>query len=325
MTLVTEMLSEAGLRVYCGGNIGVPALELLQREQPDFYVLEVSSFQLETTRDFAPEIAVLLNVSPDHMDRYATLDEYVAAKLKIFNNAAHCVAPRSGEYLSDAATRGDTVCFGSGGAVGEPYMLVSEGREQFLLTKAQQKIAVEKIALRGSHNLDNALAALAVTDLVNVPMVAQARALAKFKGLEHRTELVGEWDKVRWINDSKGTNVGATVAALKGCIEDGNGILIAGGVGKDADFSPLKSVIETNTKAVILFGQDANSIAAVIGSSQPVYLVQDIAAAVAKAKVLSGPGDAVLFSPACASFDMFPNYQERGRAFKEVVLASYTQ
>ena len=322
VTLITEILTADGYRVYCGGNIGVPALELLQREQPDYYVLEVSSFQLETTRDFAPEIAVILNISPDHLDRYASMEDYVAAKLKIFAKAANCIVPRNGEFLDYVNAASETIRFGTSGSNDDSYILRAEHNQQFLVTKEQRKIPVEDICLRGGHNLDNALAALAVTDLVGVSVAAQTRALGKFRGLEHRTELVGEWDSVRWINDSKGTNVGATIAALNGCIKDSRGILIAGGVGKGADFSALKHPVETKTKAVVLFGQDAEAIAAALGSNAAVYLVQDLSAAVEKAKSISSPGDTILFSPACASFDMFSNYQQRGNAFKNAVLAS---
>ncbi|MGR8946873.1 MAG: UDP-N-acetylmuramoyl-L-alanine--D-glutamate ligase [Gammaproteobacteria bacterium] len=324
VTLVTEILIEAGHRVQCGGNIGVPALELLSRDTPDFYVLEVSSFQLETVDKFAPQIAAILNISPDHLDRYACMDDYVAAKLNIFNNATQCVVPRHDRLIDIDAIKAPCVSFGLRAGKNTNYSLQTDGKNQFLHTRDGRTIDVKGIRLQGLHNLENVLSALAITDLVGVPLSAQVRVLGNFNGLEHRTELVGEWQGVRWINDSKGTNVGATAAALRGCLTDGNGILIAGGVGKDADFTELQQPIEQSTRAVILFGQDAQTIAAAITASIAVHFVSDISAAITRAQEISRPGDTVLFSPACASFDMFANYQERGKIFKSLVKAAYS-
>ncbi|MEM7465725.1 MAG: UDP-N-acetylmuramoyl-L-alanine--D-glutamate ligase [Pseudomonadota bacterium] len=318
VTLVTDILKEAGLTAYCGGNIGMPALDLLALPTPDYYVLELSSFQLETTALFAPEIAALLNVSPDHMDRYASFQEYRAAKLNIFKLAKHCVV-NSTERFGITKTEGNVLTFSADTATSANYRLAEVSGGYALQKNDGEKIATTNLTLAGEHHFENALCALAITDTAGVPVDAQASALANFRGLEHRTEVVGEWDSVRWINDSKGTNVGATVAALKACLQHNNGILIAGGVGKGADFTLLGETIAICTKAVVLFGEDAKVIAASIPQHVPVSFANNLKDAVCLAKQQAIPGDTVLFSPACASFDMFENYEARGRAFKQLV------
>ena len=319
VTLVTEILNEAGLTAYCGGNIGVPALDLLARPTPDFYVLEVSSFQLETIDRFAPKIAALLNVSPDHMDRYASYEEYVSAKLNIFRHAEYCVINRTEKTIAASLSGSGVVGFGARSSETDNYVLASKHGKQLIIAADKHEIDQQKIRLQGGHNLENVLAALAITDLAGVPHEVQERVLTRFEGLEHRTEVVGTWRNIQWINDSKGTNVGATLAAIRGCVKNAEGILIAGGVGKGADFSPLKTVVDSHLKAVILFGQDAHQIANAIGGLRPIYFAPDLAAAIDEAKRRAEAGDTVLFSPACASFDMFENYQHRGNEFKRLV------
>ena len=321
VTLVTEILQASGFTAYCGGNIGVPALDLLAKPTPDFYVLEVSSFQLETVDSFAPRIAALLNVSPDHMDRYACFEDYVAAKLNIFRRAENCVLNRAESFGRAVSDQVNVVSFGGGAEASGNYRYVLEN--EHLLGADNRKIPLQCVRLKGGHSIENALAAMAITDLAGATLAAQEQALSQFGGLEHRTEHVGEWDGVTWINDSKGTNVGATLAALTGSVESSRGVLIAGGVGKGADFSVLRGAVRQRAKAVIVFGQDAGLIADAIGEVKPVYFAQDLAAAVTQAKNIAGAGDTVLFSPACASFDMFANYQQRGEVFKRLVREAY--
>ena len=319
VTLVTEILQKAGLLAYYGGNIGVPALDLLSQPVPDYYVLEVSSFQLETVQRFAPKIAALLNISPDHMDRYAKFKDYVAAKMKLFPRAESAVFNRANASLAESFAADALLLFGGDSPDTADYKLAGEASNKFLVTTKNRKIPIKDIFLNNAHNLENALAALAITDLAGVPLDAQARALNDFRGLEHRTEHVGVWQDVTWINDSKGTNVGATLAAIAGVLEYSPGILIAGGVGKGADFSVLKEAVGKHVKACVLYGRDAKLIADAIGDCRPAHVVDDLAGAIATAKQLASAGDTVLFSPACASFDMFENYQQRGEVFKRLV------
>ena len=200
------------------------------------------------------------------------------------------------------------------------YKIIGEDRSLSLSVNGVASIETQTLSLRGTHNIENALAAMAITDLAGITLSAQATVLGNFSGLEHRTEFVGRWNDVTWINDSKGTNVGATVAALTGVFsEKEQGILIAGGVGKGADFSILRGAIAQHTPAVILFGQDASAIAAAIKGAAEVHLVADLEAAIRMANSTAEPGSTVLFSPACASFDMFTDYQQRGKIFKQLV------
>lgn len=320
VTLVTEILQEAGYVVACGGNIGIPALDLLADPIPDYYVLEVSSFQLESVVNFAPEIAAVLNLSEDHMDRYDCFDDYVAAKLNIAKNAKHLVTHFNESPRMSGLSIDGFVTFSSNHETDADYKPWDRNGTRWIGSKDREAVEAGVLGLSGAHNLENALAAMAITDLAGASSIAQTKALQNFSGLEHRTEYVGTWNGVTWVNDSKGTNVGATLAAIKGVFEDSKGILIAGGVGKDADFSPLRSVIRDQAQATILFGQDADKIASVIHGASPLHIVTDLKAAIKLAKSLAISGTKVLFSPACASFDMFENYQQRGQRFKELVI-----
>jgi UDP-N-acetylmuramoylalanine--D-glutamate ligase len=342
VTLLARMIASAGANALAGGNLGPPALALLEQPTPDMYVLELSSFQLETTSSLTTAVACLLNASPDHLDRYTSFDAYVAAKQRIFTGAELVVINRddnrttpTGPTVLSAEHRPNlprAVSFG----LDEPH-----GHDDFGVRLVQGKrwlaqghtllARCDALPLPGTHNLANALAALAIGNALGLSVVAMIGALLDFKGLTHRCELVGETGGLRWINDSKGTNVGATCAAIRGLSMQtetgatGTLILVAGGDGKGADFAPLGAACVENVSAVILFGRDADIIAASLPAAVETIRVQDLPAAVRSAAQIGKAGQVVLFSPACASFDMFRNYEERGREFtrlvQEIVLA----
>jgi len=318
-SLVGEMCKEAGLDTAVGGNIGVPVLDLLRTPEPDVYVLELSSFQLETTTSLNPRAAVVLNITPDHMDRYESFADYAAAKARIFRGDGVMVLnaddPR---VLAMAAAGRSSVRFGAQPPASDiDYGLVPHQGEPWLARGARLLMPTANVPLPGRHNLLNVLAAMALAEAMHVPHDAMKRAVARFRGLHHRTELVAERDGVRWIDDSKGTNVGATVAALSGM--DAPVILIAGGDGKGADFHELREPVARRARAVVLIGRDALRIEQALGGVVPVAHAADMPAAVRAAARLAQPGDVVLLSPACASFDMFRNYEHRGQAFAQAV------
>ena len=328
-TLVGEVLKAAGSRVLTGGNIGIPALQLLEQPTPDFYVLELSSFQLETTHSLRAAAAGILNLSEDHMDRYQAMERYIQAKARILTGAATCVLNRDDQYSAALlSAHPEAVTFGlDRPATGRHYGLIETDKGRFLCRGSSTLAAVEKMVLHGEHNIANVLAALALVDAAGVsvtpPMVDAALA---WGGLEHRCELVAEINGVKWINDSKATNVGATAAALRGF---GEGlILIAGGLGKGADFTPLRDPVGERVRHTVLFGRDAGRIADAIAGHSEISRARDLQHAVSIAADLAQvdleqvdpvAGQVVLFSPACASFDQFENYQQRGLAFKRLV------
>ena len=317
--LTGAMCRAAGLRTAVGGNIGVPALELLAPSAPDVYVLELSSFQLETTWSLNARAAAVLNVTPDHMDRYHDVTEYARAKERIFRGDGVMVLNADDPVVRRMARPGrDCVYFGLGAPAGaRDYGLLEHQGEPWLARGAEPLLPARALPLAGRHNQANALAAMALASVAGVAPAAQLKALREFKGLPHRTELVAERDGVKWINDSKGTNVGATVAALGGMTAPV--VLIAGGDGKGADFSALKSAVQRHARAVVLIGRDALLIEAALEGAVPVRRAADMPAAVAAAGELARSGDVVLLSPACASFDMFRNFEHRGEAFAQAV------
>lgn len=319
-SLVGAMCRAAGLDAAVGGNIGVPVLELLREPLPECFVLELSSFQLETTESLDARAAAVLNLSADHMDRYRDLDEYASAKARIFHGTGTLVLNADDPQVMRMALPGRTRLHFSLGApqAENDYGLIQRGGTEWLARGARALMPVEELPLPGRHNLANALAAMALAECGGVPFDAMKRALSEFKGLPHRTELVAERDGVRWINDSKGTNVGATVAALGGMREPV--ILIAGGDGKGADFTELRAAVAARARAVVLIGRDAPRLAAALAGVAPLVQALDMQAAVRAARDLARPGDIVLLSPACASFDMFRNYEHRGEVFRTAVL-----
>jgi UDP-N-acetylmuramoylalanine--D-glutamate ligase len=318
-SLVGAMAKAAGLRTGIGGNIGTPALELLTTPEPDVYVLELSSFQLETTWSLNARAATVLNLTPDHMDRYATLDDYAAAKARIFHGNGAMILNADDARVMSMARRGRaSVSFGLGApSAAQAYGLVVDGADTWLCRGDERVIAARDVPLEGAHNMANVLSAMALADAAGIARIAQIKAIREFKGLPHRTELVAEKDGVRWIDDSKGTNVGATVAALEGM--SAPVILIAGGDGKDQDFSALREPVRRHARAVVLIGRDAPNIEQALAKAVPVAYAADMADAVKQARGLARFGDIVLLSPACASFDMFRGYVHRGEVFRASV------
>ena len=313
-----EMLQAAGMQAQVGGNIGRPALELLD-EPAEIYVLELSSFQLETTHSLKSQAAVILNITPDHMDRYQYIEEYCAAKQRIFNNAVTAVYNRDDALSQTTVTSlQKVISFGSD----EPQNNDDFGIRYFagkpwLCQGDRNLIAADLLPLKGQHNQLNALAAMALVYLVGVDFDKARDGLMRFKGLPHRFEFVGEWKGVEWINDSKGTNPGATQASINGQAKPI--VLIAGGDAKGADFSILTQAIQDQVKAVVLFGEDSDCIEKILPQETPRMTAVSLAQVIQMADKLSTRNDMVLFSPACASFDMFKNYMQRGDAFKDAV------
>ena len=320
-TLVGEMAAAAGKRVAVGGNLGTPALDLLS-DDIELYVMELSSFQLETTNQLGAEVATVLNVSEDHMDRYSGLPAYHLAKHRIFRGARQVVVNRQ-----DALTRplmGEGLpcwTFGLSAPDFKAFGLREENGEKYLAFEFQNLMPVRELKVRGAHNQANALAALALGHAVGLPFDAMLRSLRSFTGLEHRCQWVRELDGVSYYNDSKATNVGAALAAIDGLGSDMDGklVLIAGGDGKGADFSGLAESVAKYCRAVVLMGRDAPLIAAALGNAVPQVFVNSLDDAIEQSRSLARPGDAVLLSPACASFDMFKNYEERGQLFARAV------
>ena len=318
--LLGEMARIAGRRVSVGGNLGDPALDLLD-PVVELYVLELSSFQLETTDSLRPAVAVVLNVSPDHLDRYDSLEDYAAAKARVFRHAGVAVVnlddPRVVAMPGGERRAGFTLS--------EPgphdYGLRTYDGTAWLCAGTEPVVPVGEMALAGRHNLANGLAALAMADAMGLPRAAAREALCTFGGLAHRTQLVAEVRGVRYYDDSKGTNVGATIAALEGFEDEtpARTVLIAGGDGKGQDFSALGPILARTARCVVLIGRDAGLIEAVLGPSVARVHAADMAEAVSLAARHAVPGDRVLLSPACASFDMFRNYEHRGEVFAQAV------
>ncbi|WP_339486473.1 UDP-N-acetylmuramoyl-L-alanine--D-glutamate ligase [Pseudomonas sp. EL_65y_Pfl2_R95] len=320
-TLVGDMAVAAGKKVAVGGNLGTPALDLLD-DDVELYVMELSSFQLETTDQLNAEVATCLNISEDHMDRYSGLPAYHLAKHRIFRGAKQVVVNRD-DPLSRPLIADQVPCWSYG--LGKPdfqrFGLLEEKGEKFLGFKFESLMPVRELKVRGAHNQSNALAALALGHAVGLPMPAMLESLKKFTGLAHRCQWVGERQGVSYYDDSKATNVGAALAAIEGLGADIQGklVLIAGGDGKGADFSALAKPVANFCRAVVLLGRDAERLAKALGDAVPLYQVRTLDEAVLRSAELAESGDAVLLSPACASLDMFKNFEERGRLFSQAV------
>jgi UDP-N-acetylmuramoylalanine--D-glutamate ligase len=320
-TLVGEMAVAAGKKVAVGGNLGTPALDLLN-DEVELYVLELSSFQLETTEQLNAEVATCLNISEDHMDRYESLAAYHLAKHRIFRGARQVVVNRD-DALSRPLIADQVPCWSFG--LGKPdfkrFGLLEEGGEKYLGYQFDALLPVRELKIRGAHNQSNALAALALGHAVGLPMAAMLDALKRFAGLAHRCQWVRELRQVNYYDDSKATNVGAALAAIEGLGADiaGKLLLIAGGDGKGADFSALVAPVARHCRAVVLLGRDAERLAATLGDQVMQVRVDSLEQAVQRCAELAQPGDAVLLSPACASLDMFKNFEERGRLFAQAV------
>lgn len=326
--LAGAMARSAGVDCEVAGNIGPPVLDALMRREdagrsPALWVLELSSFQLETTRSLEPAAATVLNVTEDHLDRYRNIGEYAAAKARIFADEGIQILNRDdARSLAMARPGRAVVTFGLNAAQRQgDWGLVERGGEPWLARGSEAVLAVAEMKLAGLHNAANALASLALCRALDLPRAPLVAALREFQGLPHRVELVGEAAGVRWYNDSKGTNVGSTVAALAGLARGGSkAVLIAGGEGKGQDFTPLKDAVARSARSLVLIGRDAPLIeAAIAGAGIPVLHVSSMDEAVSRSAAAARPGDVVLLSPACASFDMFRDYKHRGEMFRASV------
>jgi UDP-N-acetylmuramoylalanine--D-glutamate ligase len=316
-TLVARMAERAGLKVRAGGNLGEPALELLSAEA-QLYVLELSSYQLETTVSLTCRAATVLNVSPDHLDRYADLAAYAAAKARIFARCDTAVINLD-DPLVVAMPRGAarTLSFSLRAAIGADYA-VAEHQGTWWLTRAGTPLlSLAELKIQGLHNAANALAALALGEALALPLAQMLAELREFEGLPHRSQWVADVAGVRFINDSKGTNVGATLAAVAGT--PGPVVLIAGGDGKSQDFTPLAGALRGKVRHAVLIGRDAALIEAALAGACPSERAGSLPEAVRAAARAARAGDTVLLSPACASFDMFRDYAHRGAVFAEAV------
>jgi UDP-N-acetylmuramoylalanine--D-glutamate ligase len=319
-TLVALMCQAAGKKVLSGANLGEPALDLLAEETPELYVLELSSFQLIRTRQLPAAVAVLLNISPDHLDWHGNEAAYRAAKYRVFREARSAVFNRADaeaeRHVPDGIPR---VSFGLDEAAGKNYGLVMEDGERYLARGAQLLLETSDMALEGSHNYANALAALATGRFIGLELSPMLQVLTEFPGLPHRMQLVAQVAGVRYINDSKATNVGAAIASVASVV--GPVVLIAGGDGKGGDFAEFADAIHARLRAAVLIGRDGPAIAAALKGKAPIYRAADMKTAVSVGASIAEEGDTVLLAPACASFDQYANYAERGKDFCQAVEA----
>jgi len=334
--LVAAMLECSGCDVRIGANFGTPALDLLQTRTPDVYVLELSSFQLETTTSLNAVASVVLNISPDHMDRYDSVSTYMMAKQQIWSGKGVVVLNRDEPALLTTSIKGRRqIGFTLSVPGATDYGVRIHAGQPWLARGEICLIPVADLKLNGRHNIANALAALALVEALFDHMAASQpqlstklsradalQALADFPGLPHRMEWIAEAGGVNWYNDSKGTNVGATLAALQGI--DGRVVLIAGGLAKDGDFAPLRPVLAEKGRVVILIGRDAPLIESVLTDVVACVHADDMNQVVAQAQQYAQAGDVVLLSPACASFDMFNGYEHRGQVFADAVRRALT-
>jgi len=318
-TLVGRMAARAGRKVRVGGNLGPPALELLDEPgDAELFVLELSSFQLEATTSLELVAGAVLNVTADHLDRHADMAAYAAAKARIFAHCGTAVVNADDERVASMpsplqATRRFTLREG----VAADYSIALRAGEGWLMRGDQPLLPLSQMKLAGLHNAANALASVALGEAAGLPMTAMLEELREFTGLRHRAQFVAEIRGVRYIDDSKGTNVGATLAAVAGL--PGTLVLVAGGDGKGQDFTPLATALRGRVRLAVLIGRDAAAIAAALGDACPVRHCATLEAAVEAAAAAAEAGDTVLLSPACASLDMFRDYTHRGEVFAAAV------
>lgn len=319
-TLVGEMAKAAGLRVGIGGNLGTPALDLL-RDDAELYVLELSSFQLETTHTLRCVAATILNLSQDHLDRHGTMEHYGRVKARIFAGVDTAIVNRDDAAVMALAPAG-ALSFGIDAPAAGAYGLIDGADGLALAHGGEALLPLSALKIFGLHNAANALAALALADAAGIAREASLRALREFAGLPHRCEFVARQHEVDYFNDSKGTNVGSTLAALNGLPQ---GIVwLGGGQGKGQSFVELREALARKGRAAVLFGEDAPLIERDIYGALPVWREPDMRSALVRARQLAQPGDRVLLSPACASFDQFKSYVDRGEQFRAAVRESNT-
>ena len=322
VTLLDLMAREEGLRTLTGGNLGTPVTSFVKEDRAaDFILAEVSSFQLETVQRFRPSIAAILNLSPDHLDRHASAEEYFNAKLRIFsqmeesdwavlNDDDQLLSNLTGNLALQRFPFSRSHLLKQGALVKEGWIVLREKGDEFPV------VATNSLVLAGTHNLENALAAAAIACRMGIGAGSMASVLQSFAGLEHRMELLGYFRGVPVYNDSKGTNVGATIRSLDGLGKDV--ILILGGKDKGTSYDPLKAVIREKVSHLILLGEAASRMEKAFRNAADIIVVDSLDEAVRVAVQRARPGSEILFSPACSSFDMFSGFEERGRVFKEV-------
>lgn len=322
-TLVGEMAKADKVPVAVGGNIGTPVLDLLRAVNFSDYVLELSSFQLETTYSLRAKAATILNVTPDHLDRYDGIPEYLAAKQRIYLNCEYPIVNADETWIwQDLALSKNKISFSIKHQKAD-YCLEKVGGKTFLLRRGQRLLDTAEMRLQGAHHSQNALAALAFGEVMQLSDESMLSVITGFTGLPHRCQWVRNKDGVAWYNDSKATNVGAVETAINslGAEIQGKLILLAGGLGKGADFSVLRDCVQQAVRELILFGQDASKIGEALQSVTNLHFVKSLQEAVLLADTLAKPHDAVLLAPACASFDMFQHYVDRGNQFIAAVEA----
>ncbi len=317
-TLVYLMCRADGRDALAGGNLGEPALDLLAADKPEIYVLELSSFQLQRTATLPAAVAVLLNVSPDHLDWHADEAEYRAAKYRVFDEADAAVINRADDVSAERAARcGRVVSFGLDAPEEGQYGVREDEGERYLACGDALLLAVRDLGLFGVHNQLNALAALAAGDLLGLDTGAMLQVLVEFPGLPHRMQFVARIGAVDYVNDSKATNVAAAVASIDSV--EGMLVLIAGGDGKGGDFSALAEAVEGKLRGAVLIGKDAEKIARALDTVMPVHFAENMESAVHMAAACAESDDTVLLAPACASLDQYDNYMARGDAFVAAV------
>lgn len=321
-SLLGEMAHQQGLNVKVGANLGTPAVDLIAKEV-ELYVLELSSFQLETTYNLPVAVATILNVTPDHLDRYTDFNEYCQAKQLIYNKAEVAVFNRDDANTKSLKHKPEK-CYSFG--VNTPnnereFGLCVDNATRYLAQGDELLLPVMELAPALQSYPENALAALAMGTVLGLPIEKMIHTLQYFRGLPHRCELIGIFDGVRWYNDSKATNIGAVVAAIKNIAPNTKGkvVLIAGGQGKGVSFAPLRDTVQEYVDVVVLLGEDAEIIASALAGCTKIEFAKNMQDAVIMARRIVSTGDVVLLSPACASFDMFKNYAHRGEVFTNLV------
>jgi UDP-N-acetylmuramoylalanine--D-glutamate ligase len=319
-TLLYHMCKADGREALAGGNLGEPALDLLVAQKPDIYVLELSSFQLHRTQQLPAEVAVLLNVSPDHLDWHADENEYRQSKYRVYRDAKAAVinrADKEAEQHSKHCNR--IVSFGLDAPADGQYGMREDNGEIYLACGETLLLSTRDLAMYGVHNQLNALAALAAGDLLGLELEAMLQVLIEFPGLPHRMQFVARVGAVDYINDSKATNVAAAVASIASV--ESMLVLVAGGDGKGGDFGDLAAAVEDKLRGVVLIGKDAEKIAHALDTVMPVHFADTMGAAVTMAANCAESDDTVLLAPACASLDQYTNFMKRGDSFCDAVEA----
>jgi UDP-N-acetylmuramoylalanine--D-glutamate ligase len=321
-TLVGLMAKAAGLAAPCGGNLGTPALELLD-DAAELYVLELSSFQLDLVHEFRADVAALLNIAPDHLDRYPDMQAYARSKQRVYRGARVAVCNREDAATRPAMPVAQVLSFGLDSAGPGDYGVIERDGEAWLAEGGEALLRARELGLLGRHNLANALAAMAIAAAAGIRRAAQLAVLRDYRGLPHRCQHVARIGGVDYYDDSKGTNAAAAVAALRGLAPAAPGriVLIAGGIAKESDFGAMAAELARAGRAAVLIGRDAPLFREAFAGVVPMQEAPDMDAAVRAAAALARPGDVVLLSPACASFDMFRNYADRGESFERAVRA----